>query len=74
MHIATNIIAWHVQNEKEASQIGKRFAEYSIPFSISKEKTMLPKHSAVMVSRLHIKKASQVLLRFFGRRSGVDIM
>lgn len=73
MHIATNIIAWHVQNDKETNNIAKRFQEYSIPFSVSKEQSILPKHNAILVSRLHIKKASRVLLRFFGRRSGVDL-
>jgi hypothetical protein len=74
MNIMTNCVAWHIKNDKEVSTISKRFSEYSIPFSIDEGRSIIPKHKAVLVSNMHSRKAAQVLLRFFGRRSGVDIM
>jgi hypothetical protein len=74
MIIEKTQVCWHVRNRKEYKAIQKRFAEYSIPHSLSLPRSLIPKHLALMVNCRHAQKASEVLLRFFGRRSGVDIL
>lgn len=66
-------IAWHIKNRKEYKDIAARLYEYSIPHKLSKEKSLLPRHVALLVDSNHFSKASYVLLRFFGRRSGIDL-
>lgn len=63
---------WHVFSEKDFSPVSKRLKEYSIPHDISKEKSLVPNHAAIVVSDIHFSKATKVILRDFGRRTGVD--
>jgi len=74
MHIEKTHVVWHVRSRKDFAAIKKRLMEYSIPYALSRKRSLLPLHLALLVNGRHAKKTSEVILRFFGRRSGVDIM
>lgn len=66
-------IVWHVRSEKEYSKLVSRLNEYSINHKLDREQSMLPNHAAILVAPSHARRASNVIIRNFGRRSGVDL-
>jgi hypothetical protein len=72
IHTMNNLV-WHTLNANEHNKVASKLAEYSIPCVCSTERSLLPKHNALLVSDAHKERACTVILRCFGRRSGVDL-
>lgn len=71
MNTPANIV-WHVRNRTELLKIRALLSEYAITVKASVARSVIPHHAALLVAPVHARRAGAVILRSFGRRSGVD--